>query len=479
MKSRNLPPTLALLSAVALFGAAAQAQAAAFVRAPYVGKTSQTESTIAFRLDQKCPATLRYGTNGQMDKSVQSAASAADHALTLTGLKASTDVTYQVEACGSLIGKPATFRTAPPAGTRSVHFAAVGDFGTGHRIQSEVGALILEARPELFLGLGDVAYNDGSDAEVTNNMLKQMAPLFAVTPYYVALGNHEYVTPDARPTVDAIHMPTNNPRGTERYYSFDWGPVHFVVLDSMCTPNNARGDLCDDDEQVAWVEQDLKANQGKNLWTIVMWHHPAYSSTSEKVSREMRDEVVPILEKYGVDLTLTGHAHNYERSKPIRAGKVAQGGMTHVVAGFGGAKLKYFDSTTPPAWSQFRQNVDFGYLDIKVDGGTLVAEARTLASGVIDRFTLTKDVPDAPAQPVEPDEPVDSEQPGQPSQPGNGTTDPDLIDPGIGEDPEDALPPPDGALLPGDGQGNQSCAMAGGSFAAALGLVALLRRRRR
>src|SRR5687767_5402286 len=66
-----------------------------------------------------------------------------------------------------------------------------------------------------------------------------------------------------------------------------------------------------------WLEQDLAANT--NDWIIAFFHHPPYTKGSHSSDREiehieMRENVMPILESYGVDLVLGGHSHIYERS---------------------------------------------------------------------------------------------------------------------------------------------------------------------
>jgi hypothetical protein len=101
------------------------------------------------------------------------------------------------------------------------------------------------------------------------------------------------------------------PSGTERYYSFNYANIHFVCLDSM-TQSRTPGS-----PMLTWLDQDLAANT--NDWLIAFFHHPPYTKGShdsdwEIEHIEMRQNVLPILESYGVDLVLSGHSHIYERS---------------------------------------------------------------------------------------------------------------------------------------------------------------------
>jgi hypothetical protein len=99
--------------------------------------------------------------------------------------------------------------------------------------------------------------------------------------------------------------------GTEAYYSFDYGNIHYVCLDSQASDRSPDGAM------LTWLKNDLAAT--KQDWIIVFFHHPPYTkgshdSNTEKQLVEMRQNAGPIVEAGGVDLCLTGHSHSYERS---------------------------------------------------------------------------------------------------------------------------------------------------------------------
>lgn len=458
---------LKLLSSFAVVTLLAlQAMAVDFSRAPYIQQPTSESALVAFTFDAECPAVVRYGQGDDRSLSASSDEARRHHVVTLTGLPAGTQVGYEIDGCGEPTGGSGQFTTAPVRGTRRVHFSAVGDFGTGSDLQRDLVQRLMRDEPEFMLGLGDVAYDSGTPSEVENRFFAPMAELFAHVPFYVVLGNHEYVTDAGRPTLDAIYMPTNNARGTERYYSFDRGHIHFVALDSMCAGQADSGGECTSDEQMAWLAADLAASD--QPWKIVFFHHPPYTS-SAKDSKSIREKYVPIMEAGGVDLVLTAHAHNYERSFPLVNGQQAEDGITYIVAGAGGARLKEFVSASPPEWSAVRNNSDFGYLDVNVEEGLLSAEARTLDGRVIDAFQLTKELPPLTTPPPveeQPNPPV-VEQPNQP-----------VVD-------DDTQPPATGQPAPSGGQPvfeklKSGCASVGSGAWASLGLLALtlgLRRR--
>jgi hypothetical protein len=86
--------------------------------------------------------------------------------------------------------------------------------------------------------------------------------------------------------------------GTEAYYSFDYGNVHFISLDSYETDRSVGSPM------MSWLENDLAATSA--MWIIAFWHHPPYTKGSHDSDREsnlidMRATALPILESYGVD----------------------------------------------------------------------------------------------------------------------------------------------------------------------------------
>ncbi|OJH39506.1 purple acid phosphatase family protein [Cystobacter ferrugineus] len=427
---------------------ASGANAAKLTRDPYLQRVGPDTAMVAFRLDTACAATVRYGTHGSTDQTVTAPAQTRQ-AVVLDGLEPGTEYTYVVDACGSRTS-PVTFSTAPVPGTRSVHFTTVGDFGSNNQDQRDVSRAMLGRKPQFFLALGDNAYEMGTEAEFQHNLFEPMAPLLAQVPFFAVPGNHEYETNQGQPYFDNLYLPTSQ-GGGEYYYSFDWGHVHFVAIDSNCAIGLSSADRCTFEAQKKWVEQDLAASTAP--WKIAFFHHPPWSSGDHGSQLKMRREFAPLFEKYGVDLVLTGHDHNYERTHPMRGNEVAPSGATnpvYLVVGSGGAKLRELSIESKPSWSVLRNNSDHGYLDVRVEGGTLTAQMLTPSGKVMDSFTLTKDLPPEPAPPTQqpaptpgttPPAPAPS-TPGQPPPLGGSTQSPpggvpDLGDP---DDPAETAP---------------------------------------
>ena len=105
---------------------------------------------------------------------------------------------------------------------------------------------------DFMIHTGDIAYGGGTRAAFEGNFFRIYADYLKYFPVFPASGNHEYDSDDAAPFREVFVLPENGgPEGIERWYSYDWGDVHFVALDLERT-----GPV-----QAAWLDADLTANQ--------------------------------------------------------------------------------------------------------------------------------------------------------------------------------------------------------------------------
>jgi acid phosphatase type 7 len=161
--------------------------------------------------------------------------------------------------------------------------------------------------------------------------------------------------------------------------------VHFVSIDSSCAIGLTGP--CDRNRQLAWVEDDLAGSQ--QPWKIAFFHHPPWSSGEHGSQLTMRRDYGPLFEAHGVDLVLTGHDHNYERSLPMTGDVVAPPGtrgVVYVVVGSGGAGQRAFPGPQP-GWTAFRDNL-FGYLSVRADNTSLRAQFIDTAGIARDSFAI-------------------------------------------------------------------------------------------
>jgi len=255
---------------------------------------------------------------------------------------------------------------------QKIKIVAAGDFGCGPIAQNNIKQIQLQ-KPDIFLVLGDLSYEPSMDCWY--NMTKVLDSKIKI-----AIGNHEDEEEEAKggskELKDSLlkHYALQN-----SYYSFDYGNVHFLVLDTQLEfslnvfkPEEEEKEENDDDsnkdnesknpdakyyattlrdllakynikaeippyhllneemivedvprdtEQYKFVVNDLEKanNNSSNDWIVVMFHKPFYSSLSSHIQEYiMREKYQPIFDKYGVDIVLQGHNHLYDRTLPLQ-----------------------------------------------------------------------------------------------------------------------------------------------------------------
>jgi hypothetical protein len=201
--------------------------------------------------------------------------------------------------CLPILGQELTLPNKPD----SLHFAVIGDSGTGESAQYQIGELLAayntKFRCDLVLMLGDNIYGSKTPQDYRAKFeLPYKKLLDAGIKFYAALGNHD---PRNQVSYKLFNL------GGERYHTFKApkGDVRFFVLDSNYV----------DRVQLEWVEKELASS--KNKWKICYFHHPLYSSGGRHGSDiSLRKVLEPLFVKYGVSLVLSGHDHFYERIKP-------------------------------------------------------------------------------------------------------------------------------------------------------------------
>jgi len=298
-------------------------------RGPYLQLGSSSGVLVRWRTNVPTASRVVFGAQpGQLTQSVQDAAPTVEHVVALSGLTPDTRYYYAVGSDSEILaGDDAShfFVTAPPTGqAKPTRIWVLGDSGTADAnaaaVRDAYYAYSAGRHTDLWLMLGDNAYNSGTDAEYQSAVFDMYPGMLRKSVLWPTLGNHDGYTAESStqsgPYYDIFSLPRNGEAGgmasgTEAYYSFDYANVHFVVLDSHETNRSNIGPMA------IWLRQDLAATAQD--WIVAFFHHPPYSkgshdSDTEFQQIEMRENILPILDDYGVDLTLTGHSHSYERS---------------------------------------------------------------------------------------------------------------------------------------------------------------------
>ena len=302
------------------------------IRGPYLQTGTDTSIIIKWRTNVNTNSKVWYGNSPtNLTETLVVSGSRDDHEVTITGLTANTTYYYAVgDDGGQLAGADSDhyFITAPTVGTSQPITAWIlGDCGEPGEDQDSVRDAYYDYidtdHTDMILLLGDNAYDDGTDLEYEAAIFDVYDSKLINSVLWSCPGNHEYGMDCAAPYYDIFSFPQNGEAGglasnTEKYYSFDYGNIHIISLDSHGELRSPGGPM------LTWLENDLAATSQE--WVIVIFHHPPYTKGSHDSDdpedsggrmEDMREYVVPICEAYGVDLILTGHSHSYERSKLI------------------------------------------------------------------------------------------------------------------------------------------------------------------
>ena len=405
------------------------ALAASIVRGPFLQQTTPTSTLVVVTTDAAARVEAVADLPG--GETTRAGSEGTYHLLRLNGLAPGATIPFHVTIDGAPAGEGAV-RTPGVPGTEAARHAVLGataDTGSaGPNARANVARL--KARGvEAVLTMGDNSYPDGAAGEWSTTFFDVWKGLMPYATLWTGVGDHEYRTPFAQPYLDAVELP-EGPQG-ERYYSFDWGDIHVVALDTNCiVPMNANEMGCDAATMVAWLEEDLAAT--KAPWKIVTMHRPALATGKYGVYEEIPRALSGSFEKHGVDLVLQAHNHLYERTWPARGGvsvKTGAGAYDHpgapVYVTAGGGSDYLYESAMPPAeWTAFRQT-EFQHLVLTLDGGTLGVESVRPDGSVLDRFEIVKDVPAPSADPAQPVPQDPTQPPGSPAQstsPGQAST---------------------------------------------------------
>lgn len=338
---------------------------------PYVQNVSSNAATIMWRTENEVDGRVAFGRNGDLNRVVTGEITEV-HAVRITDLEPDTAYTYQAQSPERTY-EQSSFRTAPgPEG--EVTAIVVGDTGSGSEVQMEIADVMQSMNADLILHTGDVVYKRGAACHYESRFYEPYEELIDSVPVYPVLGNHDVLTDNGEPFLNAFQLPAES-SGTERYYSFDFGPLHVAALDSELYYEDESIPV---EEQKEWLRQDLASTD--RPWKVVVIHRPPYSSSPyHGGDRRILEDLVSIFKEEGVDVVFGGHEHVYERLKPIN-------GVTYFVTGGGGGDLRGAGRSELTAVSLLQHHA----LRVEANPDRILVEAVGIDGEVLDSIELTE-----------------------------------------------------------------------------------------
>ena len=219
--------------------------------------------------------------------------------------------------------------------------------------------------------VGDVVSNGNVYEQWGREYFGPMSCFAHSVPTYVAIGNHER---NAHWFDDFVSQP-----GNEHWFAFSYGNSRFIILDTN-RPYDPNSD------QYKWLLKELRSKEfRKAAFRFVFFHHPPYSeqwdSPGYTGEEPVRRYLVPILERYGVDIVFSGHTHDYERGRKLLKDDRE---IFYIITGGGGSAL---DKVENKDWDviQLHKSV-YHCVVVDVKGGVLSFKAIGLNGDVVDSF---------------------------------------------------------------------------------------------
>ncbi len=291
-------------------------------RSPYIQLPDTNSVMIAWRSKNKFKGRVEYGTSNETHPSVSEDSSVNKHTVVIDNLQSNTKYFYRVYNDNNQVNGIDSFTTVKSADVNEISFLIWGDSGTGSEAQYKIANLLSKETSDFAIHTGDVSQSDGS--EYNDIYFKPYKELVNRMNIYTCIGNHDIYYDDAATYLNDFYLPSNNPSGTERYYSFSWGNAFFINMDSNI-------DYSSGSPQYEFLISQLEsARKQEAEWTFISYHHPAYCELWDAWAGEqnVRDYLLPLFEKYSVDMVLNGHTHGYERG--------ILNGIYYIISGGGG-----------------------------------------------------------------------------------------------------------------------------------------------
>ena len=239
--------------------------------------------------------------------------------------------------------------------------------------QPATAKLIGQMKPDAVLALGDTQYPDGAYSQYERSYGRSWGQFRAIT--YPAIGNHEYLTRQARGYFEYFGQRAGNQN--QGWYSYDLATWHVIVLNSECQYIGGCGT---GSPQERWLTADLAAHP--NGCTLAYWHEPRWSSGTHG-SNPLYSAVWRDLAAARADVVLNGHDHDYERFAPLSAdGQMDTNGVREFIAGTGGES--HYKFHLPATGSQVRIANTFGVLRLALEPGAYEWRFISISGATLD-----------------------------------------------------------------------------------------------
>jgi len=342
-------------------------------KAPYLIYAGiDTAMQILWQLNDTATCTLEWGADtGYSLGSAQTINYGSDHqhSYVIASLANNTKYYYQVIIQNDTF--PGHFQTAPADDATQLTFLAYGDTRSNPDDHDSVASQILmnyinDPDAQSIITLSGDLINDGNtetdwDDQFFDPQYQNIQQMLRTIPMVACRGNHE-----GNGQLFLKYFPYPYDSSGTFYWSFDYGPVHFCVLDQYTSYSVGS-------TQYQWLVNDLSTSTKK--WKVLVFHAPGWSAGGHSNSTSVQNIIQPLCVQYGVQLVLAGHNHYYARASVNQ--------VEHITTGGGGAPLRTPDPGYPNIITVSRAH---HFCKIEIDADTLEFTAIIKDGTTIENF---------------------------------------------------------------------------------------------
>lgn len=280
------------------------------------------------------------------------------YSVQLTSLTPQQDYEYRI-VCGRYGTDWITMRTAGRGSFKALLFTD-SQCSENYSCWHEIVQLAALRHPDaqFWINLGDLVDNGQQQCQ-WRGWFDAARGFLEHTPLVPVMGNHEAYSLDWQYCLprDYLHEFTLPDNGSQRfpgyYFSFDYGPVHFTVLNTQFEElDDLRPGLLD--EEIRWLQKDVHGSARQ--WKIVLMHRDIFTyepaaSTTQGTFSDIGQTFMPLFDRLGIDLVLSGHLHTYRNRGHIYNFKPSSRGPLYIVCGLAG-NCRYPDIWVDPVFDK-------------------------------------------------------------------------------------------------------------------------------
>ena len=343
------------------------------VRGPYLQNVLENHAVIMWNTALPSNSIIEYGIIKENAKSVTVDEKVINHEVRLDDLKQETVYYYRINS-DDITSEWFSFKTAS-SNTTTFSFLAYGDTQLNFLRHAELAEQMIKHDFDFIIHAGDVVQRGPRD-DWDLEFFGPMKDILTSKPVYAAIGNH------ALNSVNYYKNFSNPAPEHESYYSFQYGNCFFVVLDNPGAgypDKEYYTEYAKGSKQYSWLEKELASDKAQNAeWLFVLSHIPSYIPGKEDSYTGCEENLIPLFEKYDVDISFSGHLHGYARNE--------LNGVTYIITAGGGGTQNKKGSSEKKKYKKFQLAYNFSHIEI--DGKKLLLNTYNETGKIIDETKI-------------------------------------------------------------------------------------------